>query len=315
MRLAFANFNENSNETQGRNGVFRLNNVRENRPNNTRTGRQRDMMQERMAAHEREMRIREMEEKRIANIRDEIHEVENSEMGVEAINLTVTMLTEKIAEIFTQRAEREQLAIEREFQRQQQEMEERMRERERQAHENMNTSNKSDEELEAAAERSQIRNMTVMGARLDTIGEMSRTRASMSAEATRLRNEADNDNTFVRRSNDAIRAFVSRSNAQDKEIAYATGTPLPTPMAIGHLFTPRPLGDDTFRGRHFQNLNIGIARLTSGINQQIGALYRDSQNLQNEQLRIFREQSNLPSQEEEDENREPYENLSFDIRL
>ncbi|MCL2577514.1 MAG: hypothetical protein FWE27_05630 [Defluviitaleaceae bacterium] len=289
MKIFFGKENEN----------FRINKTQANRQNNSRTGRRRDLMQERMAAQEREMRMRETEDKRISNLNEEIFRVQQSDMTDEIKNLTVSMLNDQINAIFMQRTEREQIAIEREMQRQQQELEERMRERERAAKENQ-PANKSEEELEQAAERSKIRNLTLAGTRMDNIASLQRTRASLDAEATRLRGEGNFDKHRTRQANHEILSFVNSFNFKTNG----------KPMEVGFLFGGNPLSTDSFKGRHLQNLNSGISRLTANINHQVGALYRDSQKMQEEQLRIYREQSRIPSQDEDKE-----ENQSFDMRL
>jgi len=293
MKIFLGN-NENNDS-----GIFRLNKTQRNRQSTSRGERKRDLMQERVAAHEREMRMRETEDKRISKLNEEIFRVEESEMSDEAKKLTIAMLNEQINSIFMTRAEREQAAIEREMQRQQQEMEERMRERERLAQESQ-TENKTEEELQAAAERSAVRGLTAIGTRLDNISSLKRTRASMNAEATRLRGEGDFDKSFVRQSNQKIIAHAS-----------ATGA------SVSFLFGGNSsLSADTFKGRHLINLGAGISRLTSNINHQVSSLYRDSQKLQEEQLRIYREKARVPSQQDDDdEEQHSYENNSFDMRL
>jgi hypothetical protein len=313
MQTLFINAHANnaiaSNQQEG--NVFRLNadsnrNVNRTRPN---PNSRRDFMRERMAAQEREMRLQEMENQRIQTIREEIWRIQDSDMSDELISLNVSLLNEQISQIFMTRAEREQVAIEREIQRQQQEMDERMRERERAANENRYT-NMDDEELEQALERSNIRNMTAMSARADNIRSLSQTRASMSAEATRLRGEANFDLHRQRVGNQQMLAAASQR-------AMETGMPVDP----GPLLYHNPL-EGNFRGAHLQRLNAGISRLGAAINHQIGALYRDSQNMQEEQLRIYREQSRISNPEElRNENEEDDENngipttSSIDLRL
>jgi len=319
MRAFFSNFAgtgataAQAAETQAaqeRDGIFRLNNQntlsRANRQGNTRAGQRRDPMQERIAAQEREMRIRESENLRIEHLRDEILRVQDSDMEDDVINMTVSMLHEQINNIFMARAEREQIAIERELQRQQQEMDERMRERER-AYQNNNVENKTDEELEAAAERSAIRNLTMIGVRMDNINTLSRTRASMSAEAGRLRGEADSEMRLQRAANADIMNFVRDRNRENADS-------LMGPMEPATLFNDNPLTrPDAFTARHYANLNVGISRLTANINRQVSAMYRDSQNMQEEQLRIYRERSTISERvnEEDDETN----TNSIDLRL
>jgi hypothetical protein len=242
----------------------------------------------------------------------------------ERLQGTILSLSAQIGNIHMARAEREQIAIEREFMRKQQEMDERMRERERiaQERENARLENKSQEELENSAERNKMRNMVMMGTRLENISSLSRTRASLSAAATRLQGEAGFDGHRQRIANEQIHSFVRADNERTLELHQdrmersqyntANGRPTPPPppwrpMVAGHTFNDNPLALDGFRGRHLQNLNNGISRLSANINAQVGALYRDSQAMQEQQLRIYREKATAPS-ENDDEN-------SIDLRL
>jgi hypothetical protein len=260
---------------------------------------------------------------------EELLESLNEEM--ERLQGTIMSLSTQIGNIHMARAEREQIAIEREMMRQQQEMDERMREHERiaQERESARNENRTQEELEEAAERNKIRGMVAMGTRLENISSLSSTRASLSAAATRLEGEANFDMHRQRIANEAISTFVRRDNERTREIhstrmeqfteAVARGEdalpPAPwRPMEVGHVFNDNPLAPDGFRGRHLLNLNMGIARTSANINQLVGALYRDSQNMQEQQLRIMREKATAPSEQDED-NRNEYENGSIDLRL
>jgi hypothetical protein len=286
-----ANFSATESKNRQTGGIFREKN---------RLTRKRDMIQERVAAVEREMKMREMENARIEKINEQIFRIhenqramaearefkieelkqkgatdfcvevtelrEETERGKKSAEATIAMLGEQINKIHETRAEREQAAIEREIVLQQREMEERMRERERVAQENK-FAGKTQEELEADHERSAIRNLTMMSVRAETIGLLSQTRARISAEETRMQIEANFDKQRVR-----------IANVQD-----------------------------TFTGRH--------ARIDANINLQIGAMYRDSQKMQEEQLRISREKTQANPKEERDENDDAYENFSVDLRL
>lgn len=352
MKTFFGNFagsNQETREIQKQNGIFHSNMTLESRTR-ARGGRRRDFMQERLAAQERERRIREAENQRIQQLNEQINRsdkrivslnetivslqeenavehaelIENLEMQARQLRASIFSMGEQINRIHMTRAEREQSAIERELLRQQHEMEERMRERERIAQENRRE-NKTEEELEEEVERSKIRNITAMGARMDNINALSRTRASLSAEAARLRGEADFDIRRTRIANEQIISHVRQFNMEAALTRKETvadsierGLPIPTmptgSMEVGFLFSGNPLSADTFRGRHLQNLNTGISRLSATINQQVGALYRDSQRMQNEQLRIYRERAAVPDENRDDE-REEYENNSIDLRL
>ncbi|MCL2199896.1 MAG: hypothetical protein FWB80_13340 [Defluviitaleaceae bacterium] len=275
-----------------------------NQSGRTATSRRRDVMQERAAEQEREMRLREMENERIANLLEQIDitRANENELSDDVVNLTISMLNEQINQIHMNRSEREMMAIEREMLRQQSEMEERMRERERAAEQRAENQaqNKTQEELERAQERSQIKGMTSIGATLDNISTLSRTRAQLSAAATRLEGEADFDMHRQRIANQEIRSFVSQSNIRDIEIMRETGASI-RPMQIGHLFSNNPLAPDTFRGRHLANLNVGVARTNAAISSQVSAMYREGQRMQEQQLQLTREQYTAPSEEESDE--------------
>lgn len=296
----------------------------------------RDFAAERAAAQERERRIREAEDTRIrtinenmntlgdrvASINEQIYEMQNSEtepdtellksLNREIAQLETTLdgMAGQIARIHINRAEREQQAMEREFMRKQEEMEERIRERERLAEEKR-LENKDEEELEEAAERAKIRGFAQMSVRAENISALSQTRASMQAEATRLSGEAEFDKSRQRIANREIISNAQRQNVQRLEAfrdakAHAEEYNLPfnrsRPAFVeaGPPFDHNPLSPDGFRGRHLGRLNAGIAGLTANINHQIAALYRDSQQLQESQLRINREKSMLPEEEDEE---------------
>ena len=260
-----------------------------------------------------------------------------------ALETTKEMLINTTIQIQMARTEREQLEVEREMMRQQQEMDARMREREREAQEQQaqRMENKSEEELEAAAERAAIRSFATLDTRRNTISALSTTRASMRASATRLRGEANYDMHRQRIANEEIASNARSFNDAERkafeaemERFEATGsrgrgratdhiapTP-PTPMTPGHFFQKNPLAPETFRGRHVATLERGVARTTSNINRAIGAMYRDSKNMQEEQLRIYREKATAHSEEYHEvaeqfpnvqENQQEYE--AIDLRL
>ncbi|MCL1878358.1 MAG: hypothetical protein FWF80_05835, partial [Defluviitaleaceae bacterium] len=231
------------------------------------------------------------------------------------VESTMDSLSAQLAQIHTNRAEREMVALDREFARAKMEMEERMRERERIAEEQQN---RCEEELDAAAERSTTRALVNMSVKAENIRSLSSTRSQLQAAATRLRGEADFDARFNRRSNDAIESNGVQQNVQaienyknakaaaDEDPTLPTPT-RPTPVQDAAFFAGSSLSPDAFRGRHLARLNSGIAGLTSSINQQVAALYRDSQRLQEQQLRTSRTDS--------EENGENGENDSIKEKL
>ncbi|MCL1884587.1 MAG: hypothetical protein FWF81_12660 [Defluviitaleaceae bacterium] len=344
MKANFTNLAgvQNTSENRREDGVFRKPLLSANRPS---SGRRRNPVQERIAAQERELQLREMENNRIQQLNMEINNVQNmeraaadarneliaelenqvppnfteiaelreaNELGELRMNAMVERLSTQISQIHITRAEREQMAIEREVQRQQQDLEERMRERERVAQENR-SSHKTDEELEREQERSTIRNLTIMSARRDNISNLSQTRARLSATATRLRGEADFELQRQRIANQEIVSFVTRNNQQIIDNARETGNPTGPLMQVGHLFDHNPLAPDGFRGQHLQRVESGIARLSAAMNAQVNALYRDSQRMQEEQLRLYRERLNAPENNENNDENDEYN--PFDMRL
>jgi hypothetical protein len=144
----------------------------------------------------------------------------------------------------------------------------------------------------------------VIGTRLDKINSLSQTRARMSAEATRIRGEADSELRRQGIANEQIISFVLKDNLHTQSLE----TPV-RPMEVGYLFNHHPLAPDGYKGRHLQNLNSGISRLNASINHQVGAMYRDSQKMQEEQLRIYREKSQIIKTDDDDEDN------SFDLRM
>ena len=242
----------------------------------------RDRMQERAAERERETRMRENEDMRIQRIRDEMTIVEASEMDSELRNQTLRGLSQQIAHIFEQRAEREQTAVERELMRQQQEMEERMRERERQAKENAPEHDCPDE----AAQRATIKSLTTMSARMDNISNLSLTRATLAAEAEQLRQDISNTMSHQQTGLDNT-IWTQSSHAQTQG----------------------------WKSRHLGDLNMSTTRLTMTINREVAAMYRDSQSLQEEQLRINGTRRAEPLEDDEVRPDEEQTQAEVDVRL
>ena len=243
--------------------------------------------QQRVAEREREQRIRETEDERIQILSDKIALVAaDQDLDYEQRRVRVSMLTNQIKQIHVARAEREELAAEREVLRQQQLLAERQREQEELAEEQRanNVANTgSEEELQQLQASESIRNLTMMSARIDHISALNTTRTRLEAEANHLEQAIRDDEGFV-----VIR--TPRGHSHD-----VTTITVPT----GHE------GDD-FRQSQLSRLNEGISRLEVAVAQQVGSLYRDGQVMQEAQLRYMRDGAKPVTDEEEREKEHEY---------
>jgi hypothetical protein len=253
-------------------------------------------------------------EQRIAEIEAEMPRLQT------AIDAAVEIANSQLAQLSTARAERDMAAIEQEIIRQQREMDSRMRDREREAEEQYarRLEEKSEEELEAAAERSAMRGFAMMDTHRGDISSLTATRANMQASATRLRGEPRMELHRQRIANEAISANarefnskeISRREAHRERLMRAgySGSDLESqmdvvassPMRPNSFFSESPLSIDSFKGQHLVSLGAGIARTTANIDRAVSAMYRDSKSMQEEQLRIYREKANAHSEEDDD---------------
>jgi hypothetical protein len=268
--------------------------------------RQRRHIQQREVEREREMRMRDMENKRIDQLNAEMDRVRESEdMEEYAKRLTLVSLTRQIGQIHINRQEREQLAVEREMKRQQAEMEERMREQEERMREQREANRpdpQTEEELQQAIANETTRGMTMISANIDNIRTLSHTRARLSAEATRLENEAGTSQTRQEVWSDIVYGRALTQTMRDKEtLQEILNDPNTTPeQAMNAMATfagkmrgaaasvnPDPYSLlDGYHGRQISDLNTRIARLDVAILSEISEMYRESQRMQEEQLRL-----------------------------
>lgn len=230
---------------------------------NTHTRRNR--VNERIAQREREMQIRERENEIIRKIKEEIARVESSDMADDLKRLTLMSLGEQIQQIHDNRSEREQLAIEREMRQNKMEQEERQREKE----ERGRAKAERHMDQEEAMERAIVRDLSLIGARMDSISSLKTTRARMVSEASQLEQDLENSKT------------LSRDAAQQARQRNAMHGTIGPEHVISTSSNPKD-----FRQTHLQNLNEGISRLDSTINSQVAALYRDSVRMQETQLEL-----------------------------
>jgi hypothetical protein len=268
--------------------------------------RQRRHIQQREVEREREMRMREMEKKRIDQINAEMDRVRESEdMEEYAKRLMLVSLGRQIGQIHINRQEREQLAVEREMKRQQAEMEERMREQEERMREQREANRpdpQTEEELQQAIANETTRGMTMISANVDNIRTLSHTRARLSAEATRLENEAGTSQTRqevwsdrrygmalaqMGRDKADLEAVLNCEYATDEHVRAAMATFAGRMAGAAASVNPDPYSLlDGYHGRQISDLNTRIARLDVAILSEVSAMYRESQNMQEEQLRL-----------------------------
>lgn len=220
-------------------------------------------LQARAAEREREARLRERENEFIKKIQEQMTRLDDSDMDSELKRLAMQSLEEQIRQIHEARAEREQQAIEREAQRHKAEQEERQREIEDRARALAGRHEDPDE----SADRAQIRDMSLMGARMDKIGSLQTARAGLKSEAAQLERDAANSRRLADRAAQEVRDGKISSGAigPDRVVSWQSRS-----------------GD--FRQGHLSSLNAGIAGIDAAINSQVASLYRDSQRMQERQL-------------------------------
>ena len=280
---------------ENNNNVFQ-NALRNNRGSSSRRMQQQHM-QQRVAEREREQRIRKSEDERIEVLHDKISMV-MADQGIdyEQRRLRVTQFTEQIKQIHAGRADREELAAEREVMRQQQLLAETQREQEELAEErranNVETAT-SEEELQLLQANEDIRNLTMMSARIDHITALNTTRTRLEAEANLLEQAIDNDEGYVK-------------------VRIPTGNH----HAVHTITVPTGREGDDFRQTQLNRLQKGISRLEVAVAQQVGSLYRDGQVMQEAQLRYIREGAKPVTDEDEREKEHEYAYKSvIDARL
>jgi len=241
---------------------------------------QQQHMQERIAEREREQRIRKSEDERIEVLHDKISMVmADQDIDYEQRRLRITQFTEQIKQIHSGRADREELAAEREVLRQQQLLAETQREQEEAAEEaranNVETAT-SEEELQQLQANEDIRSLTMMSARIDHITALNTTRTRLEAEANLLEQAIDNEEGYVK-------------------IRIPTGNF----HSVHTIAVPAGREGNDFRQTQLSRLNEGISRLEVAVAQQVGSLYREGQVMQEAQLRLVREGAKPVTDEEE----------------
>jgi len=257
-------------------------------------------MQERMREQERELRIREEEGIRIQRFNEQIERVreqkENGLISEESMNLSIKSITSRIGQIQINRSNSEQAAIERESIRQQAEMDEQIRKQEERMREQAEAAEDDvtdcEWELEQKNQRNMTRSLTSISTSIDNIRSLSSTRASMAAEAGQMSNSAD-----------------ASTRRQEQWESIVEGKAIANPSVMN---TPKERYNllDGWNGRHLENLNTGIARISAKIESEIASIYRESQAMQEANLRYARDAAGLENRNEDEE-----DNEKIDIKL
>jgi hypothetical protein len=213
-----------------------------------------DDIQERMREREREQKLRESEDKRIAELQKRMTEIAgNGELDAESKQIKLESLSKQIQQIHEARAEREKLAMEREVQKRQQEREEKNRELEKAG----NANDAQPKDKEAALIREDISGMVKLAVSFDGIHRFKQVKANMAAEAEQLRQNIENDTGLMQ-----------------------IGLDVTIKTKGSHEFT------NHFKNRNLAKLNQGIAALDDAINQEIGKLNRSTDEWVEDRLEI-----------------------------
>jgi len=314
-------------------------------------------MRERAAEREREMQMREMENRQMERLNEQMDRIrdrishyheesakrakngltltpgyEPEELGdIEALRNQLDFLGGQVGLIKNNRANRAELATEREAMRQQAELEEQLRlqeERLRERAEANAPEPQTEEELEQAIANEATRGLTMMSVRMDNIRYLSGTRARLQAKSTRLENEIgasqsrqeqwsdmregmeileearigdlvremreevsgaearlqaairSGDEASIDEARDNLNATIERSDGINRLAATAG-------RAAGISHNPAAYSlSDGYHGRKIPDLNGRISRLGIAIMSEVSAMYRDSQAMQENQLRL-----------------------------
>ena len=291
-----------------------------NRRMGARNSRIAQIMQDRLREREREMQIQERENEMIKELNERINETKlNTDLDRDTRQLVIQGYVDRITRIHEGRAEREALAAEREIMRQQAVIEETSR-----TGEVPNQEHDTKEEAEEAKERASIKGLTRLAVAQHTINTLQRTRASLSSEAGQIRRAIESDNSsqvkigIVGSDNllasgttesaapgsaglgitgsslaAASQAATSTMAASDIETAAksAAQSNSATGLERGMVINIRTGYANDFRNRELANLNKSIARTEGAINAAIAGMYKDNQQLQENQLEEYRQLS------------------------
>jgi len=215
------------------------------------------VIQQRLQDRQRELRIREREDERIALIQEEMAFIQSSDMDFELKKSKLSSLTNRIKNIYEARQDREALDAEREMMRTKALLEESER---AEKPPNSDDSQKKPEEIEEAKQRDSIMGMSLIASKQDRLNILQRTRAALKAEAGHLGRAMGSPNSnYVK---------IGAAPGEDLVIASQSGYGNP--------------GD--FRTSQLEKLNLGISKTTAAINHTIASMYKESSNLQESQL-------------------------------
>jgi len=236
-----------------------------------RGGRRRGSSEEARARRvEREARMQEMENARIAKISKRMDGIRGLGMD-EELSLTeqnavresranlLDMLANQIARIYETRAAREAATMEQEAREMQAQLEERIREREEEAEERAEAQRELEpptrEEATQATEWNMLRNFARVDANNQAIHTLTQVRGARSMEALQLRHAIESPNSG----------------------GFAAAVEVVDGHAITHPVAVNQSAATDFRITHLQALETGIARVDEAILHRIADMYRDSQ--------------------------------------
>jgi hypothetical protein len=240
------------------------------------------LIQQRIQDQKNEILIRERENERIREMRENtdaaIHGVINCEETSEdlkdgKIQGLKKILAHRIMQIEEARINRAIAAAEREAMRTQAIIEESTTVQEEASRER---EYETEEEAQKAEERSMTRGMISLAIAADSISDLKQVRSRMRMEAGMLRRAIEGPS----------------SNTVKVGIGARSSVPI---ISIQNGY------DDSFRTRHREKLIRGIARLNGAINVTIAGMYRDSMQIQERQLREYRQEEEEQSYEKHEE--------------
>jgi len=248
------------------------------------------IIQSRLNEQQTEQKIREREDERIAEINDRMNGLRNRLLGEEdgdrkkALQSKIDSLTGQINEIRNARTKREELQAERELERQQMLIEEMTRAAE--IPEKEEEEPQDEEEAEDARQRNTIKSLTHISVAMDRVATLRQSLTSLKSEAGQLNRAMSSEN-----SNYTQIGYWHRGTQDVIEI--------PTEQA--------GFGGDDFRNRQLGKLNEGISRTNVAIQSAVSAIYRESQQMQDEQLGVNRrDEQNEYDREDSNEEENPY---------
>jgi hypothetical protein len=249
-----------------------------------RNSRQAAAIQDRIREREHEMKLREKEDERVMMLRERMGKVRDSDMDVKQKFDMLESLEGRIKQIYDNRANREEMAAERELQRQQAILEEASQMQQENTPRQSEAYNTDPEKEEERQRHAEISGITRIAVAKDKINELQRTRGSLKTQAWHVKSAMSSENSnYVKVG--TIPEISAGEVRKEAEII--------TNVQSG-------FGNNDFRNRHLNKLNEGIVKIDAAIKYAVSDMYRESAKKQEDRLaqnRLSKEQ-----QEEQEEN-------------